>query len=307
MQTSHPVRIAGAVPQLLSAACLLALLLPWPAAAVTVTGTTTISALAGTNGDGGTPFCVLTLNPPLTVNHGSNDQTINNIDYYRYALVDSADGRQLSDSFQQVQQAFSPNQDATVQLPSAFSPAPTGPVHLVLVDIDAGGSPVSSYLIDIAVPEALIRSGPQQCQSLLPNQPPQADAGAEQLVSGGATVQLNGSGSSDPDNDALSFSWTQIAGPAVTLDNPAVSQPQFAAPAASTVEQQLVFRLTVSDGSASSSADVVVRIAAMAASVPPAFRAPEVIPASSLPARLLLLLGVLGVAGLFLARPRLSA
>lgn len=44
-----------------------------------------------------------------------------------------------------------------------------------------------------------------------PNQPPIANAGADQTVDAtspaGALVMLNGTGSSDPDGDSLTFSW----------------------------------------------------------------------------------------------------
>jgi hypothetical protein len=40
-------------------------------------------------------------------------------------------------------------------------------------------------------------------------------------VAEGAPVTLDGTGSSDPDGDALSHAWTQIAGPAVGLAAPA--------------------------------------------------------------------------------------
>jgi PKD domain len=43
-----------------------------------------------------------------------------------------------------------------------------------------------------------------------PNQPPIADAGADQTVNSGDTVTLDGSGSSDPDpEDQITYSWTQ--------------------------------------------------------------------------------------------------
>src|SRR3989304_5363553 len=46
------------------------------------------------------------------------------------------------------------------------------------------------------------------------NQAPIANAGPDQTVNEGALVNLNGSGSSDPNLDPLTFSWTQTAGPA---------------------------------------------------------------------------------------------
>ncbi|TSC62615.1 MAG: PKD domain-containing protein [Parcubacteria group bacterium Gr01-1014_48] len=44
------------------------------------------------------------------------------------------------------------------------------------------------------------------------NRPPVADAGPDQGVDKDAIVILNGSGSSDPDGDTLTFAWTQTAG-----------------------------------------------------------------------------------------------
>lgn len=66
------------------------------------------------------------------------------------------------------------------------------------------------------IPQALIQAN---CQGS--NQAPVADAGIDQLqVVPGSSVTLNGSGSSDPDNDTLSYLWTQVSGPTVTLSNP---------------------------------------------------------------------------------------
>ncbi|MGV1010702.1 MAG: PIG-L family deacetylase, partial [Dermatophilaceae bacterium] len=48
----------------------------------------------------------------------------------------------------------------------------------------------------------------------IPNRTPVANAGPDQLVAPGASVQLTGLGSSDPDGDALTYAWTQTAGPA---------------------------------------------------------------------------------------------
>jgi LmbE family N-acetylglucosaminyl deacetylase len=86
------------------------------------------------------------------------------------------------------------------------------------------------------------------------NQAPTADAGTAQTVSEQSLVTLDGSGSSDPDGDTLTYAWTQTAGPTVTLSDAGAAQPTFTAP---TAPAELTFELVVSDGSLSSSPDSV--------------------------------------------------
>jgi hypothetical protein len=86
-----------------------------------------------------------------------------------------------------------------------------------------------------------------------PNMPPSASAGADQNVSIGANVTLNGSGS-DPEGAAISYQWSQIGGAAVTLNGGTTATPSFTAPG---VETTLTFQLITSDGVQSSAADTV--------------------------------------------------
>ena len=83
--------------------------------------------------------------------------------------------------------------------------------------------------------------------------PPTANAGPDQVVNAGATVQLDGSGSYDPGTNP-SYKWTQTAGPAVTLSSSTAVKPTFTAPSSATT---VTFQLVVSDGSTSSGPSTV--------------------------------------------------
>jgi hypothetical protein len=93
------------------------------------------------------------------------------------------------------------------------------------------------------------------------NVAPVANAGANQTVTSGTTVTLNGTASSDSDGTIASYAWTQTAGAAVTLTNPTASQPTFPAPAVAGAIA-LTFSLVVTDnrGSASPAATVTVTV-----------------------------------------------
>lgn len=78
------------------------------------------------------------------------------------------------------------------------------------------------------------------------NNPPVADAGVPQTVAENSLVALDGTGSSDPDGGPLGYTWTQVAGPSVSLSNALVAAPTFTAPdVVGSVD--LVFSLSVFD------------------------------------------------------------
>lgn len=87
------------------------------------------------------------------------------------------------------------------------------------------------------------------------NEPPVANAGADQIVNEGDLVTLLGSGT-DSDGTIASYAWVQTSGPTVSLSNPAVAQPTFTAPQVA-VQQVLSFKLTVTDDDGATGEDFV--------------------------------------------------
>ena len=79
------------------------------------------------------------------------------------------------------------------------------------------------------------------------NHPPTADAGPDQTPNEGTTVHLSGSGT-DPDGNPLTFAWSHVSGPAVTLSDPTDLNATFTAPQVPCGGAVVVMRLTVDDG-----------------------------------------------------------
>jgi K319L-like, PKD domain len=104
-------------------------------------------------------------------------------------------------------------------------------------------------------------SGGKKNNNPVGNRAPVANAGADQNVNELTLVQLNGSGS-DADNDTLSYSWMQTAGPAVTLSGADLAAASFTAPdVAAGAPETLTFRLSVSDGTATATDAVNITVA----------------------------------------------
>lgn len=86
------------------------------------------------------------------------------------------------------------------------------------------------------------------------NSAPTANAGPDQTVQLGSVVTLDGSASSDPDNNQLTYKWSQLSGPQITsASNVYTANPSFTAYSTGTY----VIQLIVNDGTVDSTADTV--------------------------------------------------
>ena len=83
---------------------------------------------------------------------------------------------------------------------------------------------------------------------------PTADAGADQTVSGGETVTLDGSGSSDGEGAIATWQWSHESGPAASLNGGDTASPTFAAP---NTAGDIVLELTVTDEAGNEATDTV--------------------------------------------------
>jgi hypothetical protein len=130
--------------------------------------------------------------------------------------------------------------NADTATPAFVAPSTAGVLNFELTVNDGrGGTDTDSVNVTVSVPA---------------NQNPVANAGPDQTVNTGATVSLNGSASTDPDGDALTFQWTQTAGTIVTLGNADTATPAFVAP---NTAETLTFELAVNDGRGGTDTDSV--------------------------------------------------
>jgi hypothetical protein len=95
------------------------------------------------------------------------------------------------------------------------------------------------------------------------NRAPIANAGIDQTTPSSTQVQLNATGSTDPDGDTLTYQWTQATSDSyhVVLSSATASRPQFISPPITELQTDLHFTLQVTDSQgAQSSDDVVVHV-----------------------------------------------
>ena len=85
--------------------------------------------------------------------------------------------------------------------------------------------------------------------------PAVANAGIDQTQQGLTEIVLDGSLSNDPENDDLTYAWSQISGTTVKLTNDQTVNPSFITP---NVDDILIFSLIVNDGELDSAIDTVL-------------------------------------------------
>ncbi len=159
------------------------------------------------------------------------------------------------------------NLSAGIQIESVVS----GVIHVRFGcdpgDVEESAPPETIELVNPAVPFASTEIEAPA------NEPPTANAGPDQTVASGAEVELDGSGSSDPNGDEISYQWSQTGGPAVSLEGAETATPSFTAP---TGPAALEFELEVCDPSEACETDsVAVSVEAPANEPPTANAGPD--------------------------------
>ena len=154
------------------------------------------------------------------------------------AASSDPDGNALSYRWTQTSGTAVSLSSGTTSQPTFTAPGTSGTIAFSLIVNDGrADSPADTIQVTIA------------------NRAPAANAGADAIVEASTLFTLNGLGSTDADQDGLTYSWTQLAGPAVTLTTVATGRARFTTPPLAT---RLEFGLVTNDGEANSTQDVVV-------------------------------------------------
>lgn len=125
---------------------------------------------------------------------------------------------------------------------------------------DKAGNYLISLTVNDGTEDSVVDRVRITASEVTTNSTPIADAGDDQMVSVGDRVSLDGSGSSDPDGDDLSYTWSITAmpdGSEARLGRTNIQSPKFTADIAGTYTLQLV----VNDGTEDSAPDTVTIVA----------------------------------------------
>ncbi|MCY4491406.1 MAG: PKD domain-containing protein, partial [Thaumarchaeota archaeon] len=192
-----------------------------PTAPATLTITLTVSG----GGRSAADTVIITVSDTPTANAGSN-QNVNRGAIVTLDGTGSTDpnGDTLNYSWLHTSGPSVSLSSATVAQPT-FTPTSLGTIVFTLTVSDGTLSDTDTVSITIL------------------NQPPTANAGPDKTFAPKSTVTLNGSGT-DPDNDPLTYTWSQDSGTPVIITDATSARTTFTAPADPT---ELVFTLTVED------------------------------------------------------------
>lgn len=134
--------------------------------------------------------------------------------------------------------------------------------------IDDADQPVAQFTApDVDVPSTLTlrlvvtdnegaSASDELSVTITPNEPPVADAGADQQTDEGQTVVLSAAASTDADDEITDYAWTQLSGPTAELTEADSAVANFVAPEVE-ADSELVFQVTVTDARGKSDTDTV--------------------------------------------------
>lgn len=148
-----------------------------------------------------------------------------------------ADGNALSYRWAQTSGPTVSLSSGTTARPTFTAPATSGTLVFSLIVNDGKGDSTADTV-----------------QIVVANRAPVANAGSDGSAEAGQLFTLDALASTDADQDALTYTWTQLSGPPVTLTTVANGRVRFTAPAQVT---QLTFGVIANDGEVGSAQDVV--------------------------------------------------
>ena len=148
-----------------------------------------------------------------------------------------ADGNSLSYRWTQTSGPAVSLSSGTTARPTFNAPATSGTVVFSLI-VNDGRADSAADTVQVTVA----------------NRVPVASAGTDATAEAGTLFTLDAAGSTDADQDALTYTWTQLSGPAVTLTAVSNGRVRVTAPLQVT---QLTFGVVANDGEVASAQDLV--------------------------------------------------